>query len=274
VEKTEKFEDLAFAQVVKDWDLPVMVLDREMVFVYANEAYLKAVNATRDTLIGRHVFEAFPDTPERVEAVFEKFKACLGGERTQLDAQPFALKEKDGTVTEHFWQATQEPLRDAAGNVTHMIQYPEDVTARILLEQERALVAQEYNHRVKNVLGVVQAIARLTARGETSVKAFTDSFVSRIGSMGRVHGRLYNNDFAGASLYDILSDELDMMALRDRKNLTVSGPDMDLKADMAKNLSMVIHELATNAAKHGCFSKPDGHLSVTSSLKGDSLTVL
>lgn len=239
-----------------------MILDRNLNFVYANEAYLKSTHKDWTDLSDTHVFEAFPDTPDRVEYVHEKFRDCLSGEVTWLEAQPFNILDSDGSERLHYWQATQEPIRNKNGDVVYLVQYIEDVTSRIEAEQERDLVAQELNHRVKNVLSVIQSIARLSSRGQTSVESFTKEFIARVAAMSRVHGRLYENEFQGTTLRHILIDELEAMSVAGEDTFSLTGPEVQLDSKMSKDLSMVIHELATNAAKYGCFSKDGGRLDV------------
>lgn len=239
-----------------------MILDRNLNFVYANDAYLKSTHKDWEDLRGIHVFKIFPDTPDRVEYVHKKFCDCLAGEVTRLEAQPYNILESDGSERLHYWQATQEPILNENGDVVYLAQYIDDVTSRIEAEQERDLITQELNHRVKNVLSVIQSIARLSSRGQTSVESFTKEFIARVGAMNRVHGRLYENDFQGTSLKHILIDELEAMSVVGEDTFSLAGPEVQLDSKMSKDLSMVIHELATNAAKYGCFSKDDGRLDV------------
>lgn len=261
---------LPLAETLQGWQLPLMILDQDMQFAYANDAYLKLVHKTWAELCGKQVFDVFADEPHRVEYVFNQFRAALDGGVTRLNAQPYAIERADGTEDLRYWQATQEPIRNAAGEITHMVQYTDDVTQRVQAEAARDLISQELSHRVKNVLGVVQSLIRLSSRGRTSVDAYSRDLLGRIESMSRVHGRLYENDYDGASLRDIFNDELAMMTgAGGERPFTVSGPDVVFPASASKDLSMVIHELATNAAKYGCFSKPGGHLSVTWEREGD-----
>jgi len=256
-------DDLSFVATVKNWTLPIMILDRELNFVFANDAYLTSTERSWKNIAGKHVFDVFPDTPERVHHVHSFFADCLNGAVTTLDAQPFNLKHKDGHEELRYWRATQEPLRGKNGDVLYMVQYTEDVTERVEAQIQKDLIAQELNHRVKNVLSVIQSIARLSSRGQTSVDEFAQEFIQRVGAMSRVHGRLYENEFTGTTLRHILIDELETMSAKDAEVFSLVGPEVMLSANLSKDLSMVIHELATNAAKYGCFSTEAGKLVVT-----------
>lgn len=253
---------MRFIDAVESWTLPVMVLNTELEFSFANQAYLESTRKSWAELEGRHVFDVFPEHPDRVQQVHHQFQGAVNGSVTQLDAQPFHIVGPDGQEYLHYWQATQEPIKDASGHVTHIVQYVEDVTSRVQAETERDLIAQELNHRVKNVLSVIQSIARLSSRGQTSVEDFTNEFVLRVASMSRAHERLYQNDFSGMLLTDLLNDELGTMSVRNEDNYSLRGPRLELLAETAKDLSMVVHELSTNAAKYGCFSVETGKLDI------------
>lgn len=256
-------DEISLIETVINWQLPVMILDRGFNFVFANHAYLFATQQTWEAIAGRHVFDVFPDTPERVQHVHSIFAECFEGTTSRLNAQPFNLKHKDGHEGLRYWQATQEPLRDAAGDVRYLVQYTEDVTERVQAQIDKDLIAQELNHRVKNVLSVIQSIARLSSRGQTSVDEFAQEFIERVGAMSRVHSRLYENEFTGTTLRHILIDELETMSAKDTEVFSLVGPEVTLSSSLSKDLSMVVHELATNAAKYGCFSKEEGKLVVT-----------
>lgn len=254
--------DMRFIDAVESWTLPLMVLNTKLEFSFANQAYLDSTRKTWPELEGRHVFDVFPEHPDRVQQVLHQFQGALNGSVTRLDTQPFHIMGPDGQEHLHYWQATQEPIKDASGRVTHIVQYAEDVTSRVQAETQRDLIAQELNHRVKNVLSVIQSIARLSSRGQTSVEDFTDEFVSRVGAMSRAHERLYKNDFLGMSLKDLLNDELSAMSVQGEDKFSLDGPSVELSAETAKDLSMVVHELSTNAAKYGCFSVETGSLDI------------
>lgn len=266
--------DRKFSDIASRWSLPLMMLDRDLKFVYANTAYLTSTKSQWADLNGRYVFDAFPDTKDRVAAVHAAFMQCLDGAHTRLDAQPFMLTRDDGTEEQHYWQAVQEPVFGTDGTVTHLVQYAEDVTQRVAAEQARDLITQELNHRVKNVLSVIQSLARLTSRGQTSVAGYAGDFAARIDAMSRNHARLYDNQFTGSHLRSILQDELRAMAAGgDDAAFTLTGNPLQLDANLSRDVSMVVHELATNAAKYGCFSKADGRLSVTWTSDGPVTTL-
>ncbi len=260
-----------FGDIVADWSLPVMVLDPEMRFVYANSAYQRAIGKEWAELSGRYIFEALPEGPERQAVVADSFRRALSGEATRLREVPYAVPGANGDATTRYWDVVNTPVKDFNTGITYMAQHAEDVTDEVVKAQTHAMLAQELNHRTRNLLMVVGTLARLAARESTDKAAFVNDFTRRIDMMSRVHKRLYQNDFKGAPLRDLLADEIAYFGSDGA--FVLHGPHVDIDEHKARDLSLVLHELATNAAKHGCFSGEDGHLSVAWRLTGQDLVI-
>lgn len=256
-----------------DWSLPVMMLDRDLRFIYANKAYLDAVHKLPGELDGQHVFDAFPESEDRVVSVKRKMLAALDGETTVLEAQPFHIEQEDGEVIESVWQATQDPLRDDEGNIIGLIQRARDITQQYQLEQRNLAIGHELSHRVKNVMAVVSSVARITGRNATNVQSFVKSFTARINAMSRTNDLLARGNWSGLDVAAIFEDELSPFSEAEADAFALTGPRVRLSINSTKDLSMVCHELATNAVKYGCLGKPGGHLSVSWRRKGDRLTI-
>ncbi|WP_298916063.1 HWE histidine kinase domain-containing protein [uncultured Algimonas sp.] len=256
-----------------DWSLPVMMLDAELRFVYANKAYLKSVHRHYAELDGVYVFEAFPDSEERIGPILSCFRKTLSGAVTRLDAQPFRLELEDGTIQETVWRATQDPVRDKDGQVVGLIQRAQDITRQHDLEQRNKAIGYELSHRVKNIMAVVSSVARITGRNATNVEDFVQSFTARLNAMSRTNDLLALGDWRGLDVRTVFEDELSPFDETQDDAYTLSGPVVRLAIDATKDLSMVCHELATNATKYGCLKKPGGHLHVEWRRTGDSLSI-
>ncbi|MGB3454857.1 MAG: HWE histidine kinase domain-containing protein [Litorimonas sp.] len=253
----------AWRRLLDGSSLPVMILDRDFRFRYCNAAYLAAVHSTEADLMGRYVFDAFPETPERIESVLEPWRRTLAGETTTLDALPFRVELQDGTVEERVWQATQDPVHNEAGAVIGLIQRTQDITERHRLAQRNEAITYELSHRVKNIIAVVSSIARITGRSAVDVQDFVKSFTARLNAMSRTNDLLVVGDWTGLDVRSIFEDELSPFEDDEDASFTLSGDPVRLGLDASKDLSMVCHELATNAVKYGCFSAPGGRLDVT-----------
>lgn len=241
---------------------PINVMDRNLRFVFANAPYLEATNKNLDDLIGEYIFDAFPDTEDRVNAVLAQFNRALEGETTYLEAQPFDIEQDDGTMATRYWRAVQEPYFDDNGEVQYIIQRAEDITFQVEAELQNELVARELSHRMKNMMTIVRSIARLTAAHATSVKEYTNDFVKRLESIARTYSQLESGAWAGLGLRQLLEQELKPYIADDVDRVTLSGPPVELSVQSTKDLALILHELATNAAKYGAFAHDDGRLNV------------
>ena len=265
--------DLSFREVADRWTVPLMVLDRDLCFVYANKAYLTATNTEWASIRQKYIFEIFPDVEERQDPVEAKFRRVFEGVQTRLEAQPYDLKQPDGTVQTRMWQAVQDPYRNDDGVVTHMIQRAEDITAQMELQRQNDFMQNELAHRIRNMFSVIMATSRISGESAESVDTFVDDFNERLVSMSRVYSNLTRNDWTGLSLRKIMIEELDGMLGRGSERYTLKGSDTILSVQGSKDAALIVHELAANARKFGCFSTPTGHLTVEWTLKGDTLYV-
>jgi two-component sensor histidine kinase len=146
----------------------------------------------------------------------------------------------------------------------------QDVTERKLAEEQKKLLLDELNHRVKNTLATVQALAAHTARSATSAEDFRRRFEPRLLALSAAHDRLTRNDWRGANLADIVTGELGAHDVPGA--VSVEGPDIILPPRVSLSLSMALHELATNALKYGALSVPGGRISVRWQVERDPAT--
>jgi two-component sensor histidine kinase len=137
-----------------------------------------------------------------------------------------------------------------------------DVTERKRAEEQRLLLAREVDHRAKNALAVVQALLRLTPAREEETKRFASTVADRVAAVARAHGLLSRERWVGAELRALVEEELAPYATDARGRMRLGGPPVRLAVHAALSVSMLLHELATNAVKHGAFSAPGGQVEV------------
>jgi two-component system, chemotaxis family, CheB/CheR fusion protein len=137
-----------------------------------------------------------------------------------------------------------------------------DVTSIVQAEQHQRLLVDELNHRVKNMLTVVDSLAAQTLRRSQTLEEFSAAFMGRLRALTASYSLLSNQNWLSVSLREMLSEELKPFAARDPSNIVMKGPDVWLGPPGALAMGMAIHELATNAVKYGSFSVPEGVVNI------------
>ena len=158
---------------------------------------------------------------------------------------------------------------DAAGRVTRISGVTIDVTDRQEAEERQALLAREVDHRARNALAVIQSIIRLTRA--RSVEDYVSAIEGRIKALARAHTLLSDSRWNGADLTTLAAEEL--APYRSGDKVAIGGPDISLPPATAQGLALALHELATNAAKHGALSSACGRVSLTWQLQPDTLAI-
>ena len=153
------------------------------------------------------------------------------------------------------------PMRDAAGEVVGAIAVVQDIDERKKAEETQRLLVAELNHRVKNTLANVQAIAQQMLLRTKDPEQFATSFSGRIQSLSRVHTMLSSTTWRGVDLRDLIRDQLLAGAI-DETRITAWGPPVHLEAQSALHAALMLHELGTNAIKYGALSTIKGIVAI------------
>lgn len=138
-----------------------------------------------------------------------------------------------------------------------------DISERHEVERRQALLLAELNHRVKNMLAVVAGIAHQTARASPTIEAFTGSFSGRLNALARAHEMMTVDSSDGADLVAVAEALLGPYALQPDPRATMGGPPVSLTAKQVISISMILHELITNAAKYGALSQTQGRIALS-----------
>ena len=141
-------------------------------------------------------------------------------------------------------------------------------------EAHQRTLIEELNHRVKNMLTVVNAMARQTLATNPAPEEFCQKFVRRIDALGRTHALLSREQWGAVQMADIARESLEHFLVEDKKRVVLKGPPVALDPKTAVALGIVFHELATNAVKHGALSNDSGTVSVTWTFNGDEAVAL
>lgn len=155
--------------------------------------------------------------------------------------------------------ARAAPIFDKDGSIREWFGIASDVTSRKDGEQAQGLLA-ELNHRVKNMLTVILSISEQTRGEEKTIDAFADTFESRIFALADAHDALTQTGWKGADLQDLARRATSVFTSTERQSISISGPEVALRPNSATSLSLALHELCTNATKHGSLSSPKGRV--------------
>jgi PAS domain S-box-containing protein len=156
-----------------------------------------------------------------------------------------------------------EPLRDVTGSILGLIGTAVDITKGKEDEAHLRLLLRELTHRSKNLLAVIQALARQTARHATSVEGFVAQFDARVQALATSHDVLVEEGWHGASLAELAALQLRPFAGSPTHQISIQGPTVLLKPEAAQALGLALHELAHNAKQFGALSVSEGRVSMT-----------
>jgi two-component sensor histidine kinase len=171
---------------------------------------------------------------------------------------------KDGRLVDI--SLTVSPLHDKSGNVIGASKVGRDITERKQADKLQRLLMDELNHRVKNTLATVQAIANQSIRRAKNPGDFVSSFSGRVKALARAHDLLTQTQMQGADILDLVREQV-LLDSADDSRISCSGPAFMIDATSSVHLALVLHELATNARKYGALSVPNGRLSVQWKMK-------
>jgi PAS domain S-box-containing protein len=162
----------------------------------------------------------------------------------------------------------QVVARTPDGKAERMVSIVTDVTERKAAEDHIQFLMHEISHRSKNLLMVIQSIARRTARTAGSMEEFERRFERRLQGLAASHDVLVRENWHGAPLADLVRQQLVPFVEIHSSRFELAGPDVVITAEAAQAIGLAIHELATNAIKYGALSAPAGKVSVSWTLDG------
>jgi PAS domain S-box-containing protein len=244
-----------FVIAAEDTRMPMVFTDAKSAgnpILFANDSFQALLGFDREEVLGQNFDALFApglDEPMRaeVETAFSDGSDCYSD---------ICYSCKDGST---LWAATfVAPVRDSKGETEqHFVSFL-DLTKHKEEEERLRLLLDELNHRTQNTLATVQSIAVQTLRGAAD-DTVVEVFEGRILALSRAHSLLGRDCWEAISLRDVMDQMLQPFGLNDTRvaRFSVEGEDVSLGPKAALTLAMVLHELATNAAKYGALSTAD-----------------
>jgi two-component sensor histidine kinase len=165
-------------------------------------------------------------------------------------------------VLEFFSTAKQPPDEQLLRVVQSIGQQLGRVLERQRATEQQKMLLKELNHRVGNILAVIQSMFRRSAQHAGSMKQLEDAFSGRLMNLSAVYKHLSESEWQTASVPDLVRAALEPYSAPDYEDCSLEGPVVTVSASMALSLIMILHELAANASKHGAFAQRNGKVQV------------
>lgn len=227
------------------------------VFTFASDSYVRLVGGR--SVVGLSVASALPEV---VEQGFVELLDRVYGEgyiHNVEGARIMLVREAGGVPEETFLDFAYHPIRDAEGAITGVFVQGTDRTETVRAARRQRLLIDELNHRVKNTLATVQSIASQTLRATADPQQASRALEARIIALSKAHGLLSDRQWHNTEMGALICQELSAFG---EERVDHGGPSLMLNPKASIAVALLIHELATNAVKHGALSVPGGRLSV------------
>lgn len=195
-----------------------------------------------------------PEDRSKLEAAFAQ-----ASEGARLDCE-FKVCFPDGTTRDVAFIGSGD---ETGVSDDGLFGVARDVTRRRKEEQYRDLIMGELNHRISNLMSVVQSVIRLTAQHHETAQGLRDALQDRLSATAERHQLINREGWTSVGLDSLLSAELRPYAAPDGGNLELEGAPLRISAAAATSLGLVLHEMATNSAKYGALSSTSGRLAVS-----------
>lgn len=268
VSDRDRADDYAqrLSAIVESSDDAVVSKDLNGVIMSWNAGAERIFGYTAEEVIGKSITVLIP--VERLDEEPGILERIRRGER--IDHYETVRRRKDGTILDV--SITVSPVKDPAGRVVGASKIARDITERRRSQQQQMLLLNEMKHRIKNTLATVQALATQTLRGVSPAElaAFNDRLIA----LGGAHDLMSIESWNEIPMADVIAGALAPFRERHRERIVVSG-SANVALDGAKSLqlTMVLHELATNAVKYGALSNASGTIQLDWELDSSSPVV-
>ncbi|MGA7384271.1 MAG: PAS domain S-box protein, partial [Methylocella sp.] len=197
-----------------------------------------------------------------------------------IDHYETVRQRKDGSLVEI--SVTVSPIKSAEGRIIGASKIARDITERTRAQEQQNLLLREMRHRVKNLFAVASGLVTLSARSARTPADMAEAIRGRLGALARAHALtrpgLINGDgeprqdtTLHALVQTIFAPYVDPERCKDHGFYIVTGPCLPIGGNAVTGIALVMHELATNAAKYGALSSPGGYIHIDWSVKEDEL---
>jgi PAS domain S-box-containing protein len=254
------------AAIVQSTDDAILSIDLDQIITSWNGAAERLYGYPTQEVIGQPITILIPaDRLNEENTIIDRIRR---GER--VDHYETVRRRKDGSLVDV--SLTVSPLMDADGGIIGASKIARDITERKRSEAQIATLAREAEHRSKNILATVQATVHLTQAD--TVEDFKQALNGRIQALANAHALFAKSRWTGADLHTLVVQELSPYCQGDQDRARIDGSAVLLEPGTAQMVGVCLHELATNAAKYGALSRPQGRVRIAWSQTSDGRLVL
>lgn len=235
-------------------------------YEYLSPAFDRIYGISRQDALRGDNFEGWIDliVPEYRDHARAHMEKLQRGERSTVEYR--IRRPVDGHV--RWLRNTDFPMRAADGRVVRIGGISHDLTDVKAAEEHHRVLLSELQHRVRNTLAVIRSIAHRTALGRHSVSDYAEQLEGRIDAFARVQSAVTRDPNLSVDLGTIVREEIRASAVPDNQ-VAIDGPTVRLQPKPAETFALTIHELTTNAIKHGALHVPEGRVRVSWALNGE-----
>ena len=256
----------AQAQIVLFWG-------PEFIALY-NDAYAPTIGEKHPRALGRPARESWTELWDDLEPLLRRVRES--GETVVAKDRPFYI-ERHGYPENVYFDISYSPVRDEAGEVGGVLCIVNETTERIVAEERQRLLLRETNHRLKNLLAMIDAMISLSVRSARTPQEFAHGLRGRLAALLRakelIRPGIIGTEHASSerttveALVRTIMQPYEDDAVRER--ISASGPDIVVGAAAVTSLALALHESATNAVKYGALSDPNGTIRIRWAMQGD-----
>lgn len=236
-------------------------------FLLANDAYRRLVGGRQ--LVGLTVAQALPEVVgqgfiDLLDSVYNSGEPYIG------EQMPVMLRQSDeAEPRRRYVDFIYQPIQSEVGEVSGIFVQGHDVTEKVEAERLQALRHRELGHRLKNQLAMVQAVVNQTIRGSDDLASAGATIAGRLQALSRAHESLITGTTGLTSVGDIVRMTAEIHDHGRLQRFAIEGPDLVIASRPALSLSLILHELTTNAVKYGALSNESGRVQVGWSVSED-----
>ncbi|UXX84770.1 MASE1 domain-containing protein [Roseovarius pelagicus] len=259
--RTIEAAEARFKATFENAAVAIGIVDAQGKLVRVNESFARMLGYDVNALEGFEL-DRFTHPDDRTKGT-AAWRQLASGDSDQYELEKRYLRKDGETVWGH---TSVSCVRTLSGGIDYGIKIIQDITARKQSDEARQILAREVNHRSKNLIAIIQAIARRTSA--RSPEDFATTFAQRLQSLAANQDLLIRSDWESVGLKELVCSQIEPLGTVGER-FVLSGPPITVSSAAAQAIGMALHELATNAAKYGSLSSDQGKVEIDWTVDGD-----